>query len=450
MQLSYLKEMKKEKTKHNIFFKYLFTFSIFIGIGISILSIVPIKSLAACCIPDQVTIAPGGTCPSGFDGCGTNLCCCGTSCVAPNCATITATPSSAPTSSVVDLTTTTGGDTYSWTTTTGGGTFSPTNQRNTSWTVSSAAGTWVATLRTCNTYGCRNCPKSVGVFLAAPTCSSVTGASPIPIGTSTTVTANATNASSYKWNATGGTISTPTMTNTNNWTAPSVAGTYIVSASAINSLSVGVACSTTLSIRACNPNSWNITCPECGSCTRTNDCGTTETINPTCSSGYSCISGSCVADSTCTSGILYVEADGSGSGIRFSKNFTTNGKPLLIITNLPVAITNTVGVVSVAGTFNFPIGKTPDIQAAILSSKDITIEGNQPNDSVIMLQGPLVSKSRIYFNRSVGTQNSKTPAEAVKYDPRFLSETTKLERAHPEYKSYTGLGLVSIQWVYSE
>jgi hypothetical protein len=72
------------------------------------------------------------------------------------------------------------------------------------------------------------------------------------------------------------------------------------------------------------------------------------------------------------------------------------------------------------------------------------------SDNVVMLQGPLVSRQNINFARDVGLQNSKTPSEAVKYDPVFLCRASKLEKAHPEVKSYTGLGIFSVQWDYSE
>jgi hypothetical protein len=303
--------MIKQKT----IIKNFFSLFVFVGLVISVLYMFPRISLAqSCCIPAPEIPPP---CSGDYDGCG-SMCCCTNTCAKPSCKAITATPSPAPAGSVVALTTTTGGDTYTWST--NGGTCS--NQRNTNWTVPGTAGTYTATLRACNSYGCSNCPKSI--------------------------TVNATTA-------------------------------------------------------------------------------------------------------TCNTGIVYVEGS-VGEKIRFTKNFTTDGNPMLIITNVPVEVANTVGVASGATNppFTFPITKTPDIEAAIISSNTITIEGGQNNDSAIMLQGPLVSKSLIYFNRDLKLQNTKTPAEAIKYDPRFLAEATKMERIHPEYKSYTGLGLFSVQWNYSE
>jgi hypothetical protein len=78
------------------------------------------------------------------------------------------------------------------------------------------------------------------------------------------------------------------------------------------------------------------------------------------------------------------------------------------------------------------------------------VESDSAGDKVIMFQGPFVSMSQIFFNRDVGTQNSKTPAQAVKYDPIFFCECSKQERDHPEVRSYTGLGIFTVQWDYSE
>jgi hypothetical protein len=160
----------------------------------------------------------------------------------------------------------------------------------------------------------------------------------------------------------------------------------------------------------------------------------------------------CSATGGCKAGILYIEGDiDAGNKVIFNKGFTTaGGKPLLIVTDLPVSITNKVGIAS-NPTFNFPIAQTPHIQAAILTPEAITVEGGPGlGDSVIMLQGPFASMKSISFNRDVGEQNAKTPAEAVKYNPIFLCEASKLEKDHPAERSYTGLGIFNVQWIYSE
>jgi hypothetical protein len=158
----------------------------------------------------------------------------------------------------------------------------------------------------------------------------------------------------------------------------------------------------------------------------------------------------------CRAGILYVKAPdpiGSSDKVLFNNAFNlgAGGSPVLIITALPVEIANTVGVASAGGTFAFPINKTPNINAAIITSDNITVKNEAAGDGrVIMLAGPFVSLNQIAFNRDVKLLNSKTPAEAVRYNNVFLCEASKLEKAHPEVKSYTGLGMFSVQWRYSE
>jgi PKD repeat protein len=329
----------------------------------------------------------------------------------PTCSSITASPSSTTPGGVVTLTASTTGTglTYSWTN--NGGTFSSSIANPTSWTAPATAGTYTVNLAVTNSGGTVNCPsKAITVALvAAPTCTSITASpSSTTPGGVVTLTASTTGTGlTYSWTKTGGTFSS-TTTNPTNWTAPATAGTYTVSLTVTNS-GGSANCSKDILV-------------------------TTEPPAP----------------SACRSGILYIEGS-PGDTVEFNNSFTTDGNPLLIVTDLPVNISKNVGVSSsLTGTFNFPITQKPNIEVAILTSSDITVESDSAGDKVIMFQGPFVSMNQIFFNRDVGTQNSKTPAQAVKYDPIFFCECSKQERDHPEVRSYTGLGIFTVQWDYSE
>jgi len=338
-----------------------------------------------------------------------------------------------------------------------------------------------------------------GLCNASPTCTSISGNGTVNPGGNVALTAVASDPDGtialYTWFKSGGTLAlSSSITNTNTWTAPVNSGSYTINVTVkddkaatancptktitTNTTSCGPICSTTQACKSetwvnsgttcspvnpigsinytindtctglcvsgyacnsgacCNPNSWSTCSKTCGTGTQTNGCGQTRNCNT-----QACV--------PCPVGLLYVEGNPTDTVI-FANPFTTTGNPLLLVTDLPVIVRSNVGLASVAGTFNLQINSSPHIEAAIISSKQITIGGGNPNDRAIILQGPLVSKNMINFNRDLGVENLRTPPQAVKYDPVFLCEATKLEKAHPEYKSYTGLGVYTIQWDYSD
>jgi PKD repeat protein len=486
-----MKQSKTENNKqlniktHNSILKYILVTFVFTGLGIGFM-LTNSKISYACCIGDTMQ-AP---CGSGYDGCGGTLCCCGTSCNPPTCTAITATPSSASTGGIVALApTTTLGSSYLWT---GSGVFTPNNTKNTNWTAPGTPKTYTVSLKVTNAYGNKTCTKAIGVSTpTAPTCSGVTAnPSTVLTGGVAALTGNTSGTvTSYSWTAPGGGTFSSTTTNPTNWTAPPNPGTYTATLTVTN-VAGSNTCSTNITVNPPAPTCVSITANPStvvvgGNVTLTgNTSGTVTSYSWTASNGaftfptnnstnwtapgtpntytvtltVSNVTGSSTCNKTidvilptptCTAGILYITPDPANpsTGIKFKNKFTTFGNPLLIITDLPVLVSSGVGTPPVSGSYNFPINASPDIQAAIITSKDITVEHSTGVENVVMLKGPLVAKGSINFNRDVGTQNSKTPAQAVKYDPTFLCEAAKLERAYP---GFLGLGLVNIQWVYSE
>jgi hypothetical protein len=167
--------------------------------------------------------------------------------------------------------------------------------------------------------------------------------------------------------------------------------------------------------------------------------GTNVTYNLNSSSGFA---------------LLYVEGDSGDVAIN-SKITGAVGNNLLIVTELPVKISKNVGELPqlVSPIYSlFKPSVNPDIQAAIISSRSITVEADSgaETDRAIMLQGPFVSLDKLFFSRDAGYHNDEFPPQAVKYNPMYLYYLTDLERTHPMLKSYTGLGIYDLQWTYDE
>lgn len=119
--------------------------------------------------------------------------------------------------------------------------------------------------------------------------------------------------------------------------------------------------------------------------------------------------------------------------------------PVILITDLPVIITKDIGTATPV------LGAAPSLGFAIISSKNITVEGNQGSVDTLSatLQGPLISKSEILFERNLGYANSTKPPQTVsQFTTGVLYELTKFERemAKLGYKSATGLGVYDIKW----
>jgi hypothetical protein len=95
----------------------------------------------------------------------------------------------------------------------------------------------------------------------------------------------------------------------------------------------------------------------------------------------------------CRAGILYVEGSGSDKVI-FKNSFTTGGSPVLIVTALPVVVSSGVGIppIPATGMYNFPISTSPNIEAAIVSADNITIESKGASSENYYAPGPVVFK----------------------------------------------------------
>ena len=123
--------------------------------------------------------------------------------------------------------------------------------------------------------------------------------------------------------------------------------------------------------------------------------------------------------------------------------------PVILITDLPVIITKDIGTTTPV------LGAAPSLGFAIISSKNITVEGNQGSFDTLSatLQGPLISKSEILFERNLGYANSTKPPQTVsQFTTGALYQLTKFERdmAKLGYKSVTGLGVYDIKWEFLE
>jgi hypothetical protein len=156
--------------------------------------------------------------------------------------------------------------------------------------------------------------------------------------------------------------------------------------------------------------------------------------------------------------LVYIEGNDGDEVVINAPILSVYPPNLLIVTDLPVRITKNVGTayVPLTGYSGYTETAVPNIQAAILSSKTITVErddtvdpGVTP-DKAIMLQGPFVSLANLRFNRDAGYHNDEFPPQAVKYNPVYLYYLTQLERTNPMFKSYTGIGVYDIQWVYPD
>jgi hypothetical protein len=153
--------------------------------------------------------------------------------------------------------------------------------------------------------------------------------------------------------------------------------------------------------------------------------------------------------------LLYVEGDTGEVVVNAKISGAVAGNNLLIVTDLPVRITKDVGELPQLASPTYVLFSptvNPDVQAGIISSHSITVEADSAaeTDRAIMLQGPFVSLDKLFFNRDAGYHNDEFPPQAVKYNPMYLYFLTNLERTHPLFKSYTGLGIYDIQWLYEE
>jgi len=156
------------------------------------------------------------------------------------------------------------------------------------------------------------------------------------------------------------------------------------------------------------------------------------------------------------SGVVILYIDGTGNedadvtiNASLKQSSYDDKKVLLIISDNRVKITNKVGSLLAV----YSINNNPNVQASIVSSKDIIIENNDGTGAVnnpVMLTGPLVSAGKILFNRDIGTDNNQYPAQSVKYNPNLIYYLTILERANPIFDSFTGLGVREASWVYEE
>ncbi|MBN1162686.1 hypothetical protein JXA34_03005 [Patescibacteria group bacterium] len=153
-------------------------------------------------------------------------------------------------------------------------------------------------------------------------------------------------------------------------------------------------------------------------------------------------------------GILYVPSGGSTLDISLPihryMNSSTYSDDLLIITDADVNIDASVGYATY-GVGGYNLQARPNIEAGIITSGTINIEGAAtPPDIPLLLQGPLVAEN-ITFNRNLVLDNDMYPAVATKYSTDFLYYLTREER-DPTYCDidFTGLGMFDVQFTYGD
>jgi hypothetical protein len=154
--------------------------------------------------------------------------------------------------------------------------------------------------------------------------------------------------------------------------------------------------------------------------------------------------------------ILYVyddPADGFDSMFIDDEIHPTHAESgrLLIITNADVNIDPLVDYFNY-GLGGYEIVATPNVEAGIVTSGTITVEGGADPDHPVMLTGPLVAGD-MNFERDLDAagvaRNAQYPAVTVRYQPRFRYSFTEKMR-DPLYCSmdYTGFRQVDVQFEY--
>ena len=171
------------------------------------------------------------------------------------------------------------------------------------------------------------------------------------------------------------------------------------------------------------------------------------------------------------SAVLYILGDiSSGDRLTLDKSVRTvsDSEMLLIITNLPVDIPDTLDVdesklISNTYTVNSSSnGLATDqltagfLDFVILSSSDINIKSRYDDlaattvyDLPVMFYGSLLSKNSVSLGRDLWhIYNSKYPAEMVRYNNKLIPSLMDLIEANPDVANYTGLTTFDIQMIY--
>ncbi|NMB91594.1 thrombospondin type-1 domain-containing protein [candidate division WWE3 bacterium] len=151
--------------------------------------------------------------------------------------------------------------------------------------------------------------------------------------------------------------------------------------------------------------------------------------------------------------ILYITSDNNDTDIVFKNSYTSsnNNSRLIIVTDLNVVVSSNVGFSNIS---TYTINSLPLIQAAIISSKDISFEskGTSPaSDIPIMVTGPLITSSNILRGRNIGSLNGYYPSLAVSFYPKYLYDIAVIERYMSktyDIRSYTGISSYDLQFDY--
>jgi hypothetical protein len=83
----------------------------------------------------------------------------------------------------------------------------------------------------------------------------------------------------------------------------------------------------------------------------------------------------------------------------------------------------------------------PQIEVGMVASGEITIEAKTSGeiDTALVLEGPVISATRVIPSRDLGSSNNTAPAETILYNHLYFAELIDIERTHDDILNYTGL-----------
>ncbi len=129
---------------------------------------------------------------------------------------------------------------------------------------------------------------------------------------------------------------------------------------------------------------------------------------------------------------------------------SSSNSRLVIVANTNIVFPSDIGYLDIS---SYTVSSNPLIQAAIISSGDITFESlgtNPGTDSPLMVQGPLITPSDINQYRDMGSLNKYYPPVSVSFYPKYLYDLAVIEKykENQDIKSYTGLSTYDLQFDY--
>lgn len=140
--------------------------------------------------------------------------------------------------------------------------------------------------------------------------------------------------------------------------------------------------------------------------------------------------------------IVYVNGD-----LFLGRDLISNNGLVLFIVSGNVTVHPSVGISDYTTAGTFTPTTSANIAAGIISLNDITFTSADSvvGDRTIILNGFVMSKGDLYFNRDLMGNNDRYPAHVIKFDTKILSRLSDLEETLS-----TGLATYDVQWIYDE